>query len=400
MFESEKKSLNFFRVLRSIWQTEGISRVALSRRIGLDKSTVSLIVKELIKMGIVETYRLSEDAAVIGRKPIGLRVSSRFGFVLGINAQPDIYTVVALDLAGREIYREQATPESDRLVPGVTTIVERVLAAGALDQMCLVGLGVSLSGIVDSEAGVVALSFPFEQDAVEKVSVGRALTERFGIPVMVDNDANCCAWGVLTERKNEDIRNFLFVLIEAHKRRADSARYDGVGIGIGIGIDGKVYGGTRQAAGEFRSVFAGPVKSSQFSLSREESFRVTEDDALFDRFVHELARNIALLANTFDMSHVFVDGNVNDRQAVIGTAFESAIQENWAYESARESRVEFTLRGEYAAAIGAGSMFLQRLFLEPEYGTDLAGMNRWLRSVVRAGSRTRIADRDGAIETA
>ena len=354
---------------------------------GLDKSTVSIIVKEFTNLGIVESYQLDDEQVALGRRPLGLRVASDFGCVLGVGAQPDLYTVVALDLAGSETYRAQFAPESERLVPAVCAVVRRVLADPSFPGTCLLGLGVGLSGMVDPVGGIVKQSLPFGQDSDENVAVGDELKAVFGLPVIVDNDANCCAWGVLTDHRTGAVRNYLCVLIELHKQKAATSRYDGLGVGFGIGIDGRVYGGTQHAAGEFRSVFSPAEKSSQFSISRTDSFRVAEDPALFSRFSEELSTNIALLVNTFDLSHIFVDGNIETGVPTLIRAVEDAIQRNWAYSTPRLCHVEFTGRGEHAVANGAGSMFLQRLFLEPEYGTDLAGMNDWLRSVVVAGQR-------------
>lgn len=93
----------------------------------------------------------------------------------------------------------------------------------------------SISGRVDSEAGVSHSAFNFEGD---DTPLAETLSEKIGLHAIIENNTRAMAFGELNMFNPEKFRDFLFVNISW-------------GIGLGIVIDGKVYGGHNGYAGEF-----------------------------------------------------------------------------------------------------------------------------------------------------
>lgn len=93
----------------------------------------------------------------------------------------------------------------------------------------------SISGRIDSEAGVSHSAFNFEGD---DTPLARTLSEKIGLRVIIENNTRAMTFGELHLYNREHFRNFLFVNISW-------------GLGLGIVIDGKVYGGNNGYAGEF-----------------------------------------------------------------------------------------------------------------------------------------------------
>lgn len=96
-------------------------------------------------------------------------------------------------------------------------------------------IGIGAPGTVDYENGIVM--HPPNLPGWKEINLKKLLKEEFGIPVLVDNDANCAALAELEFGAGIDAKNFVYVTIST-------------GIGGGIVINRKIYRGAIGAAGE------------------------------------------------------------------------------------------------------------------------------------------------------
>jgi hypothetical protein len=101
-----KKSriFNTSRVMREIWINKEISRIQIAKNLGLDKSTISSIVSELLEIGIITENAEGKAGPQGGRRPVFLTLKRSSGCVLGVEFRPESYTAIAVDLEGSIIY--------------------------------------------------------------------------------------------------------------------------------------------------------------------------------------------------------------------------------------------------------------------------------------------------------
>ena len=78
---NSQSDINVSRILRLIWQKNGISRIEIAAQLGLDKSTVTKIVSALLDVGIVHEFAHGITGPQGGRKPIYLEISEAFAVV-------------------------------------------------------------------------------------------------------------------------------------------------------------------------------------------------------------------------------------------------------------------------------------------------------------------------------
>lgn len=109
----------------------------------------------------------------------------------------------------------------------------------ALDQAGITAadcasIGVGSPGTCDSDRGVVVRAYNL---GWYEVPVCQMLTERFGIPARLSNDANCAALAEYVAGAGAGCRNMVLITL-------------GTGVGGGIIIDGKIYAGMRSAGAE------------------------------------------------------------------------------------------------------------------------------------------------------
>lgn len=232
------RAINKQRVLKLIRSHGPISRADCAEQTGLTRPTISAVVAELIEEGWVEEVGTGESSG--GRPPILLRFHPQARWVIGAELSAGHVRAVLVDLEGnvaRRIKRrvESSDPmaELGRLEGAIRELLQDLPATRRPAPVA--GVGVGITGMVDRKAGLWRYTPHF--DGAHDLPVGRLLSERLGLPVLVENDARAMAWGE---------RSF------GHARGVDDLAYIRVGVGIGAGmiIGGQLYSGARDGAGE------------------------------------------------------------------------------------------------------------------------------------------------------
>lgn len=352
------------RIFRCIWRSPNISRVEIADKLGLDKSTVTNQVNRLIDLGLVAETEAGEASSRGGRRPIGLAVRRNFGRIIGIELQVGGFHALAVDLSG-EILGELQGPASinkDSFASTILDIVDR-----ATRELCpgpgpLLGVGVGLGGLVDLKSSRIRYSVPL--GIREPLDFGKTVASRLPMPCFVENDANCCAWGELAFNRSEELRDFLFALVEYRQDTTSLGTYGGIGVGFGVVHGGKVYSGSHGNAGEFRSTFCKGRGDLQFSLPMDELRRMDRDPRVLAAAMEELARNMAMLVNTMDFDRVYVGGDIEELFADFPGLLRTCLEENWMYPSPKDVEIRYSSLKGRAVAYGAAGMMLDRLVAE------------------------------------
>ncbi len=135
----------------------------------------------------------------------------------------------------RVIARQQfPTPASPTTAVAALGAALAALLAGC-PATAPVAIGVSCGGPLDSRAGLI-LSPP-NLPGWDRVDVVTPLRERFGVPVALQNDANACALAEWRWGAGRGCRSLIFLTF-------------GTGMGAGLILDGRLYAGASDMAGE------------------------------------------------------------------------------------------------------------------------------------------------------
>jgi predicted NBD/HSP70 family sugar kinase len=227
-------------VLNYIREREPISRAEIAREADLQRSTISAIVEALTAEGLVE--EVGEGESTGGRRPTMLRLRTKEAIAIGVAITPTCTTVATSDLAGRIVEQREFLTDPD---PGNTLkeVIAVVREFSVKHKGSIEAVGVSLPGLVDPSTGT-AVYVPFFK--WRDIPIAKTISTAFGLPVIIDNDANAVALAELWFGRPEvsDARDFILVLVAE-------------GVGTGIIFDGQVYRGQRGAAGEFGHMVIG-----------------------------------------------------------------------------------------------------------------------------------------------
>ncbi|MGA1984439.1 MAG: ROK family transcriptional regulator [Acidobacteriaceae bacterium] len=230
-------------VLEVIRANQPISRAELSRLSGLQPSTVSLIVNQLIEERWVRegaTARLPR-----GRRPTMIGLNDDL-VMLVADIRPKLATIAIVDLNGRFLSRAQLPVTSDP-EKTIARIVESMLRMKENHtQRSFEGVGIALPGRVDSATQRLCfapnLGWP-------DFDIKRAFEKGTGMAVEMDNAANACLLAETWFGRMDGVRNAVLVTISE-------------GVGTGILSNGQIIYGDHNMAGEFGHIpldINGPV---------------------------------------------------------------------------------------------------------------------------------------------
>jgi predicted NBD/HSP70 family sugar kinase len=229
-------------VLRHVAEHGPRSRATIALETGLNKTTVSSLVTELIGLDLLVERGL-EQRGTVGRPGQVVELSGSGVVALGLEINVDYLAVRALDLTGAERHRALDVRDNRRVEVNVVLDRLAALATTALDEVREAGLRpvgatVALPGLVDAAGGslLVAPNLGWND-----VAVVEGLHERlFGpsFPLAADNEANLAALAELWEGTARGLSDVLYVSGE-------------IGVGAGIIVRGELFRGSQGFGGEF-----------------------------------------------------------------------------------------------------------------------------------------------------
>jgi predicted NBD/HSP70 family sugar kinase len=228
------RDINRRAVLNLIRTKQPISRADLARVSGLQRSTISLIVEDLIEGHWVlegATGRLPR-----GRRPTFLRLNDD-RVIIGVDIRPLQITVALADVNGKftsqEVMPTAANPKA--AVDGVIARIQRLLRSCGGKKV--EGIGISLPGRVEPGSGRLVFAPNLKWTDYD---IAEAVQQATGFDVEMENDANACVLAAVWFDHIES-RNLVVVTVSE-------------GIGTGILVNGRLARGFSGMAGEFGHV--------------------------------------------------------------------------------------------------------------------------------------------------
>jgi predicted NBD/HSP70 family sugar kinase len=237
------KQINRMALVRQLCSEPGLSRAALAEAVGLTKSTVSLLVRELLDEGWLAENDIRVTGA-LGRRATPLQLDGERLALLGADLGIGMARIVATNLLG-EVLAEQELPYLDAAdTAGCIALMaqglEELSTCAALAGRTVRGIGVGLHGVVDDATGVLHHAPHLGWRNVDVASQLRAHfdgTPLAELPLFIQNEANVAALAEL-EFSGEHGADPLIYL---------SLNY---GVGAGIIVNGRLLTGLYGFAGE------------------------------------------------------------------------------------------------------------------------------------------------------
>lgn len=230
------RKLNTAVVLDVLRRFAPLSRAELAARIGLNRSTVSIIVNRLIEEGFVQETDL--QSSKIGRPGMLLVLNPKGGFAVGLEIGVDFISVLLTDFTAQVLARELicVDPQIDQIsmLDQAAMLTQTAINQGLELGLRPLGIGIGVPGLVDLHQGKLIFAPNLHWN---NVPLRLIWSQRFALPVFVENEANAAALGEYYFGSARGCDDFIYL----------SA---GIGLGGGIMIGGKLFRGSSGYASE------------------------------------------------------------------------------------------------------------------------------------------------------
>ncbi len=225
------RDMNRHLILAEIINKGPLSRAAIAKESGLTKATVSAIVQTLLDEQLVT--EIGSDDTSRGRKPILLSFCQEAGCILSVDLGVDHITALTADLKGEHCRLRQYPNhfKREQLTEGLLTIMESSMRELPPSPYGVVGISIGIHGVVHHNH----ISFTPYYDYAG-LDLAAAVSSRFSIPVILENEANLSIIGEKAFCYNYP--NMAGISVHS-------------GVGMGLIVDGKLYTGCSGCAGEF-----------------------------------------------------------------------------------------------------------------------------------------------------
>jgi glucokinase-like ROK family protein len=391
------KDINTATILRIIREKGPVSRADITKKTGLNPATVSSNVANLLELGIIREIGAGQSSG--GRKPTLLELDSSAYYVIGVDMGTTQVSTAVTDMEGSircQVsipFEGYSSPEDIMAI--MCRSIEQAIDSSGVSRDKLLGIGMGIHGLVDSENGVSVFAPAFQW---EHVPIKQKFMEAFGLPVEIDNDVRAMALGEKWFGRARQVSNFIFMNI-------------GTGIGSGIYVHGELLRGAHFGAGEIGHVYvadnketcycgisgclstlaSGPamarraakrVASGESSLlselSKGELSRITGEmisqaaqkgDPLSREVLYEtgfyIGQAISILINVLNPEMILVGGGVSKAGEPLFQGIREAISSKSLRNNAKQLIIDSSELGERCGMVGAATLVLKNIFMNP-----------------------------------
>ena len=220
------------------------------------------------------------------------------------------------------------------------------------------GIGVGVPAIVNPQTGVVydVQNIP----AWKEIQLRKILKDRYDLPVFINNDANCFAYGEKIFGRGMGYQNFVGLTI-------------GTGIGMGVVINNRLYNGVLCGAGEIGmvnykdSIIENYASSFFFSNTYQRSAKELGKMALkgipmalesFTKFGIHLGEAIKNILYMYAPEAIILGGSISKAYPFFKKSLESSLN-SFAYQKQIENLIIETSDRPGLAILGAAALCFQ-----------------------------------------
>ena len=213
-----------------------VTKQQISVSLGLSLPTVYQNLSELEEAGLIQVGEIQESTG--GRPPMGYIAVAGIKYAIGISIAATRIRIAATDLKKNELaYKgvEVESLEPERLMGQLERELDSFMRENALPEDKLLGIGITIPGVIDEATGTVFLS-PTMKMKDFRLDQMKALKD---CPITVSNDSTCAGDAEWMERDAEGkMKDFVYLMLE-------------YGVGGAIYINGSSYYGENRRSAEF-----------------------------------------------------------------------------------------------------------------------------------------------------
>lgn len=379
------KKINTSCILEALRENSLISRADIARNTGLTPATVSNIISELMELNLIVEIERGESSG--GRRPVMLAINQKACYFIGAHISSVKLEVAVVDVGANIVWHEKqmlphAISQSDALDRLLHLISQ---AREQWSSSKIVGIGVCCDGLVASKEGLLVFS---PNLGWENVRIGELLSNRFRLPVFVENDVQAMTLSESWCGIAQNVKDYVYL-------------YIGPGIGGSVVINGELFKGGSGFAGEFGHntiVPDGPLcpcgnSGCLQALASEQTmlrnFIEKKNDTKYASYtfaamlrdaragdtialmeIQKSARYIGIavdnIIKAFSPTLLIINGTITSLGKPIMTVIDGEVRRRSLGQIQNRTRIVFSTLGDNAQIKGAGACAIREMFASPK----------------------------------
>jgi predicted NBD/HSP70 family sugar kinase len=235
---------NRAQILNRLRLQRAVSRATLATQTGLTRSTISRIVDELIEEKLI--HEIASSKKDRGRPSVLLSLNPNCGSAIGLEFGVHFISVLLTDFLSTPIWRKRIALTDDfdweYYSQKAEELIETARAMAETKDLPLMGIGVAVWGLVNHHNQMIHYAPNLKW---RDIPLGANWSEKYKVPIFIENDANASALGEYYFGAGKDIENFIYLSMD-------------IGVGSGIISKGHLFRGAFGYAGEVGHVTVDP----------------------------------------------------------------------------------------------------------------------------------------------
>jgi DNA-binding Lrp family transcriptional regulator len=325
------REVNLRAILQCLRELAPTTRAELARATGLSAPTVSVLVSELERAGIVGDGGVGPSTGGRRGALLDLNASAREVLVVDVSTQPAQFAFT--NLRGEIVPRSAGTvPDSamrtpDHLVSWISTKLR--------SKQHVIGIGVAVPGVTDPETGFVEWAPSLQWREIDLGARLKAAGDRI---VVVENDLNLATLGEYAFAA-EDLGDVIMLGLRG-------------GFGAGLIINGSLHRGAHNAAGEIGYLpYPGQSRGHDFGALEAALFTELRDAPQDEEKIAELIGFACIaLGAVLDINTIILGHDITSRCPGAPTLTTAQL----ATALVHPPRVIYSALGDQASLRGAG----------------------------------------------
>lgn len=192
---SDLKKSNRTRILEFIFRNGPVARATIAEQTNITPATVTTTTAALIEEGVIEILGEEEERAEVtpGRKRVLIDLNADYAYAIGIEFNEKQISFCITNLRGRIVEKTSFLTthlEITNITEFLIKQIEGLISGNESIANKIIGVGIGMPGKLDSEAAGL-----IEEAATWKSFEPKKIKQRFRLPVIMDNNVKCMAYG-------------------------------------------------------------------------------------------------------------------------------------------------------------------------------------------------------------
>ena len=377
----KKLNLNDYITLERISSSDTMSRIELSQILEVSPPAVSKIIRKLQGRKLL----LNEDEVLKsegGRPRMALKINKEYKKIIGVNIALDYIDTTVAYLNGEIIETRRRNYQYNKLKDKLIKILLEELTTNIEKYGIknIVGIGVSVTGIVDYDLGIVKSSKSFKD---KNLRLQDYIQDMFNLQVIVDNNVKSMLTAENIFSKGDKITDAIIVYLNN-------------GIGSSFIIDGNILRGAHYAAGEIGNITSSLGGAMGKNSLEAECMNINIIDKINERIpneddhieydtsiseIHRLANEsvepyksviselgykvghiLGNVLNISDIGNVILAGEILNKSTVLIKELQNGINNSLSDEIQNKTMVRQSRLGTDIEKLGSVSLVMSNLF--------------------------------------